>query len=260
MCETPESPADLLVRSLASRAGTLTVDEVLGAPEARTVDSFDPAVLQKAWWCYRKVVESRDCLPRDRFLEGYRRSFAKFYLEAARALAGRAEVPAIDLRLPQVLWIFHFPEYPRLAGLLRSADIVVLVKRHAPWMGNGRFLSIEDVASLREILDHLGSGGTIVAMADHALPNTYNRAVEFLGRRCMTPMGLFAIASRASLSMGLLLPSPGAWAIVPFETGPGVPPELLATAVLGRLSDHILSTPERWLLWPNLNHRWIDAY
>ncbi len=262
MPRAPETPAensmDRLICHMAERLPDLSPMDVPLLPEAREVDSFRENVQSKAWWCYQHVAKGvgRDLLPIETFLSGFGRAWSVFYWEAAKALAGVS--PALNIKgiIPQLLCIFHFPEYPRLSQLSGLVNVVFLVKRRAPWMGNGPFICVDDRGSLRKILGHLRQGGTVLAMIDHAFSTTHNRVLEFLGQPCQTPFGLFEVAMRLSISVGLVLPRPtGQWTITRFEVEESAME--LAQSILNRLSKHIMASPERWLLWPNLNHRWV---
>ncbi|MDJ0762479.1 MAG: hypothetical protein QNJ97_05765 [Myxococcota bacterium] len=248
--------ADTLIDRIAA---SLPLDStcITDLPEAASVDSFDPAVHAKAWWCYGVAARASGAplIDEQTFLKGYFRAFCDFYLAAAQAREGDGS--PLERGLPPIVCTAHFPSYPLYMRAFRERGACVLISRRATWMGDGWLQSVHEKGALSAVTQAVQKGRSIVAMIDHAFPTTSNAPIPFLGLPCATPMGLFALASRMSLGMGLLVPGNNSEPeVVDYPATANMVPGTLAAAMLRDLSRVIMKTPERWLLWPNLNHRW----
>lgn len=253
---TLDLPADRLIRALQQKL--LPIENIPQMKESRAVDSFHPEVQNKAFWCYSRAMTALGLLhqPRMVFLARYTEAWATFYRSAAQAFTSSTNRPIFQTPLPQILILHHFPEYPTLAQGLRDAGVMVLVKRRAPWMGMEWTLSLDTTNVLHRLLAHLRSGGSVAAMLDHSFPDTRNEVYPFLGIPSHTPMGLLHLAAKARFSVGVIEGAAPANSLRHVQNDGH--PSALATTILQHLDDMILRAPERWLLWPNLNHRWVQ--
>jgi len=226
-------------------------------PEAQGIDSFNPIIHEKAWWCYQNTLKSagKKTISKNTFLEGYKNSWCIYYREAARALNNLSHPPIEIIELPAIIFLYHFPEYPRINSIINCGHYLALVKRKAVWMYPDGILPIDTPHVLNKILYHLRNGGAIIAMIDHAFPSTHNSILYFLGKLCYTPTGLIRLACKIGASIGLLKERSNSWGIINFPRT--YHDQELAQDIQNCLSKIILDKPERWLLWPNLNHRWV---
>lgn len=255
-----ENPEDILIERIATCLPDVTLEGIVKLPESSNVDSFSVKLMEKAWWCYDFIVKMTDGTPlkKENFLNGYTEAWALFYLEAAKTLSNRTLTAISDKRLPPILWTYHFPEYPSLAPYFKDNNVGAIVKRCAPWMGNGKYFLIGDGAIMKKILIWLEKGETVIGMLDYAYRSTHNSFLNFLGIPSRTPMGLFEIATRFSLDVGLLFPLPATrqLEIIKYKSSQFCSVLDLANQVVNDLSRIIMEEPQKWLLWPNINHRW----
>lgn len=252
-----ETPEDVLIKKVAGLLPGIDTEGILELPEANLIDSLSPKLIRKAWWCYQFVsrLNGGDAIPYDDFVKGYLNAWGEFFLEAAKAMS--EEPCRLDWKSPQIMLTYHFPEYPALKKINASP----IVKRIAPWMGQGRCILLDDTLIARKIITILKNGGSIIAMLDYAYDSTRNCMVDFLGVPSRTPIGIFEIASRLSMKVGLLSPVQKGKGFEIIEYAPSLYQNSmeLACDVMADLTSTIMKEPYRWLLWPNLNHRWPNG-
>lgn len=254
---------DILIYKIVDCLPNISVKDIFYLPESKGVDSFDQVLMRKAWWCYNYVVQaakSKALLDRNDFINGFANSWALFYMEAAQALCLNIPAATVNCELPPILLTYHFPEYPALFQLFRNKNVVPIVNRIAPWMGEGSYLLLNDKAIGKKIMTSLKNKYTVIGMLDHAYRHTHNKYLEFLCIPSLTPVGLFVIAYWLSLDIGLLYPqrSSCSFGIKRYPVNHYKSWIDAAIHVLDDLSKIIMENPQRWLLWPNLNHRWND--
>jgi hypothetical protein len=261
MINNQPTQEDILIAKIVACLPDISVEDIFDLPESRGIDSFDPVLLRKAWWCYNIVTQAtigHTLFDRKEFINGFAQSWSIFYMKAAHAFFQNLPIASVNCELPPILLTYHFPEYPALWQIFRNKNVVPIVNRIAPWMGEGIYLLLNDHLIGKRIVTFLKKNHTVVGMLDHAYRHTRNKHLSFLGIPSLTPVGLFEIAFRLSLDIGLLYPQPSTYnfriqkyLINYYESYSEV-----ATHVLDDLSKTIMEKPQRWLLWPNLNHRW----
>lgn len=251
---------DILISKIVALPD-IPVEDIMYLPESRGVDSFDHVLLRKAWWCYNIVTQAARAtalFDRNEFINEFAQSWSLFYMEAAHALCQKIPLATVNCELPPILLTYHFPEYPALFQIFRNKNVIPIVYRIAPWMGEGTYFLLNDHFIGKKIITALKKHYTVVGMLDHAYRHTHNKHLSFLGMPSLTPVGLFEIAGRLSLDIGLLYPEPStnSFSIKKYSINHYNSCSEVATHVLDDLSKNIMERPQRWLLWPNLNHRW----
>jgi hypothetical protein len=218
--------------------------------------------LTKAWTCFSRVVAhgtpGTTIKSREEFTSAYLRSWCQFIVSAASALkyGASADLGAADF--PRIIVSYHHPNYPLFAyGISRGCNGICLTYGESFWTRGMQTIDFSRARSLRDLLQVIEQGRTILCMLDYCYPRSRSMEVNFLGLVCHMPCGLLEMAHRKNLTVGVFRPSGSAdlgGDIDVYEPGRYCSQELMLQAIADAMSVSILRNPERWLLWPNLNH------
>lgn len=176
-----------------------------------------------------------------------------------------ALVPIIQLNLNLRLLFADLPVNGtqfRMIGHRRIPETQTILDKADP---NWGFIFVEDSGKAETIRNAFAAGQVVVCNIDYSFPNTEVTLARVLGRPAIVPSGIFRLAHRMSVPIVPLIVSDqeGSVRLHAPETihwdafaGEALP----VAAMLAHLQTHfdnaIRQSPEQWLGWGNLLHRW----
>jgi len=250
---------DLLVNEVRNLSGDIRKQR---ARCDRLLATAEP-IARKARWAYSHFLSrtGRDPCVDPSFVQGYLHAWRDSVLCLANGPGHlKIDVPS-DLH-HTVLVGWHFPEHTALLHTAIETNTLVLVARLQSWMLHLRerncLYSFGDGFS-RALLRALSAGRPIYAMMDFCYPNTRHLVTNFLSYPALMPAGLLQLASRYNYSLRLVSIRGRTIQCIADIPVLGRCEDEIATDLNLLLEVEILRRPERWLLWPSVDQRWINV-
>jgi hypothetical protein len=213
--------------------------------------------ITKAWHCYIQARGSvTPQMSWNEFAPKYLRSWCEFIISAASAFKYGARARVGEADLPPITVSYHHPNYPSFAaGLVHACAGVCLTHKKSFWMSQMPTVEFCNTPSIRKLLQLLEQQKPLLCMIDYSYPGSRSIEVNFLGLPCRIPSGLIEIAHRKRLEVGFFKPSGNSVGeLQVFDPRSYVGYQSMTQDIVDAMSASILSKPEGWLLWPNLNH------
>lgn len=249
---------DVLVAQLADHLDDVDAMAAILAP---TVVRFVPLARKGAWAAEQVAGNGVIAPPAASFRAAWLGSWARFYVNAARAARGDGVQLPTDVTERTLILTWHDPGYPLLLRDCGCTGALALLAQECSWMaralGPANLYVFREGGPPRELVRAMVSGRAVVAMFDYCYDETASVVAPFLGRPCRTPIGLMRLASRFGYSIQVV-----SWNKHRPEVALSLPvadiaPADLAAAINACLTQAIAANPEAWLLWPSLDRRWV---
>lgn len=222
---------------------------------------------RKAAWAYRHVLRRRH--EAERGMTSFQAAYAAAVRDHALFALDPAALPvAVELpgKLDHVLIVgWHFPEHVCLLDAALHFGVLVLSAGPAPWLAKlaaaGLVLNFRDRRCPVRLARWMAAGRPVYAMADHCYPETVSTIVPFLSYPARTPVGVFRLAERYGYAVEVLAPRDGGRRATLRRIGrtPDTGADDLCRDATAAIEAEILRSPDRWLMWPAVDKRWIGA-
>lgn len=250
---------DLLVSEVRRLGGDIRKQRALCD---RLLATAEP-IARKARWAYSHFLfrTGQDPYVDPAFVQGYLHAWRDSVLYLTNGPGNlKIDIPS-DLR-HTILACWHFPEHTALIHSAVKASALVLVAREQPWMRDLRehncLCCFRDGFS-RALPRALNTGRPIYAMMDFCYPNSRYLVANFLSYPARMPAGILQLASRYNYSLRLVSIRKRTIRCIAEISTHGRSQEEIAARLNRYLEVEILRRPERWLLWPAVDQRWIDV-
>lgn len=217
--------------------------------------------------CYDEISHRMGRTIDPGFLGKFQRSWAEFSVNALSnvmpiepagplSLAGLAPIEA-----PTLCLVWHFPEYPLLARRFLRDGVFSIVGDDAAWLAPlvqqglaGNFRTSSGLVRLKKALRARRS---IAAAIDYCHANTRSLPIPFMGEICDTPAGIVEHCLGGGYRMQLITISNGEAIACRLDTDRCRDVVSILKTANRLVTDEILRSPGRWLMWPSLGSRML---
>jgi hypothetical protein len=220
-------------------------------------------IARKALWAYSHYLlrTGQDAHVEPTFIEGYLHAWRDSILYLANG-ADHLKFDVVGDLSHTVIAGWHFPEHTALISKVAEANALVLVAEEQAWMRPLRerncLYCFREGFSLA-LPRALSAGRPVFAMFDFCYPETRHIITDFLSYPTRMPAGLLQLARRYNYALRLASIRGRKIQFVANISSQDRDETQIAAELNRKLEREILRRPERWLMWPSVDQRWIGV-